>query len=1589
MNIIFILLLLLNIKNVQSNINIVSSTNSYEIENNNIVMKKRYNFECIRNKDSEFNNKRSFANDNITEINEDDQLIYIECPIPKIEYEYELLGYIPEKVYIQNLQYIQSFNSKTNLDFEIEKIENITKYQKILKPINEPCTEDSECASNICIDSRCVLPISETGKCLINNHCENGLFCHPVYYNCTVEIESGSNDYCFKNYYCNSNYCKNGKCLECSIDTDCDVNESCFAGICKLKDLKYNEECTENEQCLSNICNNGKCGCSYNIECGDDQFCNSIDKMCTSKYINNYPDKNCISNDQCLSGICYQEKCKECIENFHCESNICDNDGICSNRRRLETDTSGFEEVQQKINEIKSRLADLKKFKPGCTKYNNWDYIELNIPNDWKLDEIWKKHNLKSMASEIYKKTSVYYRGCWKDYEGTIPPYDGCHFLSEVGIYDDIDKYLPTVLNNLFFEYNTEKDTAKINFFYLPQENEVKDWFNNLLGTKLGHDAEHYIFKKNLNMNCNIIHDQDCFDSSIDNIKNRITGTGEYKQRNLDILLNAFIEDYIDCIINKDSNLQHELLTIMVEAQQTQNEAQFKFIESIDEHLTNLTQNTLKINDNLNLLNESFAEFMELSKNSDEKLQVQIDATKDELDALNQKLSSVEDNLKKSINIAMKIIDINKRENERQHGILKEYIEKSIDENLRENLYSLLDNIKSVKLYMNDVEAFMNLHFNSLNSYMSLFLAEDFNLASQISEIRDYSNLINYASKHVHKIVEGYSTEYEDVYNFMTDYGNEPLKNEYGNIKNIPFMIQRLNSKDSKFFLIFNCDGIYLNYITKMRLKFLSFIQDFDNGKCSINMIRKEYGDQLVISINDLLVSSSLNNFEPNISEFKFETFYEYMKWMVETLENHITTRLYQMEIIDLGTSYDLNHYDIQLDYSGNGFLLKDEILNAYYASVMSHKFIKGNNVLKNLFYYPNIESINKLYDSIKSKLFKLSSDFYFGTLGSDIDSKVKLGSTDEFGNVQQILDVSLLFSSKKYLPLYKLHSPTIKYDEKIPTLEFDDDDLISRIKFEEIDSQNSFINAISTIPDVMYKIGKLDSPFTNTYNVPFTMISENPNPLGREATVNYIMISELFKSEIDEKNEDYDVSKWYSDNLLSSLPNININSEDIKLDNSFEFNTKAQVNLDNYKINLVEDNSKCPDGYNNGICNVLKHFKYNNYKFNNKLTFEPYEFTTIFSINVDNDLKYNLDVSNCVNYEVHKSGFTVINPYSSDLIYNYKVNETEHNSNTISAFNKQTINICNHKEDIPKTITLKGLHENCNEYKFEIKCEKKIGNVTELYDIGDIVLDKELFTDFVRETSNFDYSQIDTQEIINSPELNSKFEDIENKLIGNSSVIDDLKYNYSKIQDDMDKAQTEYEIEIENIRQLLKGNLTELNEIEDVLVKSIGEKQTDFNKNAKEIEDGLTASYETYRTEFNTIKVNLNKDLADKLKEYDEKLESRGSDFGSGWDSGNSNENNQIIEFVSNNALTVAVDSLVLVIILLILIIVLFNKLSNEDVKIKALLKYHHEKFKDDIEEWYGNHEYQHLIDEIKDDDKEDAKPEETQGLINRGYDP
>ncbi|HET7543780.1 MAG TPA: hypothetical protein VFK05_28105 [Polyangiaceae bacterium] len=163
---------------------------------------------------------------------------------------------------------------------------------------NASCTQNRDCASNICRNGRCTEPSCDDG---IKNQDETGTDCGGICLACDVGVT------CSEDRDCTGEYCVDNKCGDHCVSQVLEADETdvdCGGRTCApCADTK---RCSKASDCKSGICSNQKCQVATcndqiqnqdesDIDCGG--ACATASKACTV-------GKTCNKESDCESWIC-------------------------------------------------------------------------------------------------------------------------------------------------------------------------------------------------------------------------------------------------------------------------------------------------------------------------------------------------------------------------------------------------------------------------------------------------------------------------------------------------------------------------------------------------------------------------------------------------------------------------------------------------------------------------------------------------------------------------------------------------------------------------------------------------------------------------------------------------------------------------------------------------------------------------------------------------------------------------------------------------------------------------------------------------------------------------------------------------------------------------------------------------------------------------------------------------------------------------------------------------------------------------------------------------------------------------------------
>jgi Cys-rich repeat protein len=128
---------------------------------------------------------------------------------------------------------------------------------------------------------------------------------------------------CFRDNDCpGQQFCSQGRCVSCTLDSECALAEVCMDGVCR------NKQCQNNAACPgSNLCQDGVCQpftCSSSADCINGEAC--INNFCVPV------NRSCIADKQCFDGLltCINGRCVQCTNDNDCPTGSSCRNGVCS-----------------------------------------------------------------------------------------------------------------------------------------------------------------------------------------------------------------------------------------------------------------------------------------------------------------------------------------------------------------------------------------------------------------------------------------------------------------------------------------------------------------------------------------------------------------------------------------------------------------------------------------------------------------------------------------------------------------------------------------------------------------------------------------------------------------------------------------------------------------------------------------------------------------------------------------------------------------------------------------------------------------------------------------------------------------------------------------------------------------------------------------------------------------------------------------------------------------------------------------------------------------------------------------------------------
>lgn len=171
-----------------------------------------------------------------------------------------------------------------------------------------PCSNDSECAQNLCIDARCAAPCASQGDCGADSVARCELT------EVELAIDTDTIEICVDRRSCSQND-------ECLVSEVCELTRAVggVEGVCGAGNFgggALGDRCTDDVNCRSNLCYDGRFGPFCSDLCVDDTDCPSAGFECATTTLDDatgvasqartcvpVDPPPCSSQDDCASGL--------------------------------------------------------------------------------------------------------------------------------------------------------------------------------------------------------------------------------------------------------------------------------------------------------------------------------------------------------------------------------------------------------------------------------------------------------------------------------------------------------------------------------------------------------------------------------------------------------------------------------------------------------------------------------------------------------------------------------------------------------------------------------------------------------------------------------------------------------------------------------------------------------------------------------------------------------------------------------------------------------------------------------------------------------------------------------------------------------------------------------------------------------------------------------------------------------------------------------------------------------------------------------------------------------------------------------------
>ena len=492
------------------------------------------------------------------------------------------------------------------------------------------------------------------------------------------------------------------------------------------------------------------------------------------------------------------------------------------------------------------------------------------------------------------------------------------------------------------------------------------------------------------------------------------------------------------------------------------------------------------------------------------------------------------------------------------------------------------------------------------------------------------------------------------------------VDNEY-----IPIFTQVWKSGGLYRYYMFLCDGERLSSFASINIDISLLLSLFEDSKTHPICVITENSNQWIagtVTVNQMIQKTR-----------SFDTTLSYTEYIVRR-KTYLSNQVYEIKtysasdygLQDLNAEIKFDRFLNTDDDSDKIFVLTDNVLD-------QDKFPQNlyENVLISL---PFDEDLQFIWTRTASTLGLLATRRHYGYIGDDVSFDLRAGQSNEFGDIINCVDVSLVAVNQNKKTIYELSSPIID--------------------FRPLDSNSNLWGMITVNGDpklVPYEnlefISTTDLPETlrviddftlgaqtnfNVYDIPYEMIKIAENPEARLGSVNYIMTNDAtFEFARDVWEFEF---------------------------NTFKFKPETHIGLQSFNTEYDINAKQCVT-FNNGICAALEHF--NVIELNNWSRWEPKSYRVKFQIRLNETLELVLKLEDgCPNIVGTDKLLVVENNNDFDIEYRVDINGVVGGQNfPILAQERDQFEICQSGETDIKVVEVTNPTTSCPTQKMTFNC--------------------------------------------------------------------------------------------------------------------------------------------------------------------------------------------------------------------------------------------------------------------------------------------